>query len=115
MRWNASAGSACAMFDLRTEATESSSPPWRTTATPSPRSSSKYTRLRSTAFLAQGMLLQADLLRISAFPVWACALEGDPKEDSLLAPHPLAVFVPVGILTRETLVVVDERLHGLGK
>ena len=43
------------MCEPRTDAVESSSPPWRTTAAPWPPSSSKYTRLPSTAFFAYDM------------------------------------------------------------
>src|SRR5918994_6081018 len=57
MRRNSSGNpcSAWAMCEARTRSTESSSPPCKTTAAPSPPSSSKYTRLASSAFLAKGM------------------------------------------------------------
>jgi uncharacterized membrane protein YfcA len=51
----------------------------------------------------------------SSHLVWPCSCRLDPDQDSALAPHALAVPVPVVVLTCQPAVVVDQRLHGLGK
>src|SRR5438309_2799479 len=53
--------------------------------------------------------------RASALSVGTCPLESYSDQHSLFAAHPLAIVVPVGVLIGKALVIVDERVHRLGK
>src|SRR6476619_1276527 len=51
----------------------------------------------------------------SALSIRTSPLESYPDQHALFAAHPFAIVVPVGVLIRKALVVVDERVHRLGK
>lgn len=51
----------------------------------------------------------------STSAIWPCAVELDPDQHSALASHPCSVVIPVGVFVWKALVVIDQRIHRLGK